>query len=175
MGYQYLPHKLVETIELNYWIQNSAWLVKSSVNFYCHHLKHIESRLGLLLVWLLPGSCLGCRRYSINIYPLNEIHNFSICTPDFTQFEWVIWPPELPVLQPTFHGLLYLSPKNTPYTEVELQLANLPFTWKEQMKGIKFFPQMFAISEYCIVFRAYGVIYFKDLFTLGNVKYKVLR
>ena len=50
MEYQYLPHKLVETIELNYCIQNSAWLVKSSVNFYWHHLKHIESRLGLLLV-----------------------------------------------------------------------------------------------------------------------------
>lgn len=172
MECQYLPHKLVEIIELNYCIQNSAWLVKSSVNFYCHHLKHIESRLGLLLVWPLPGSCIGCKRYSINIYPLNEIHNFSICALDLTQFEWVSWPPELPVLLPTVHGLLYLSPKNTPYTEVELQLANLPCTWKEQMKGIKFPPQMFVISECCIAFIAYGVICFKDLFTLGNVSIK---
>ena len=168
MEYQYVPHKLVETIELNYCIQNSAWLVKSSVNFYCHHLKHIESRLGLLLVWLLPGSCLGCRRYSINIYPLNEIHNFSICAPDFTQFEWVIWPPELPVLQPTFHGLLYLSPKNTPYTEMELQLANLPFTWKELN-----FPPRCLLSQNTVLPLEHMGWYILKIY-LRKCKYKVL-
>lgn len=32
-----------------------------------------------------------------------------------------------PVLLPGFQGLLCLSPENTPYIEVELQLADLPF------------------------------------------------
>lgn len=31
---------------------------------------------------------------------------------------------------------------------------------------------MFVISEYYIAFIAYGVIYFKDLFTLGYVSIK---
>lgn len=152
MEYQYLPHKLAETIELNYCIQNNAWLVKSSVNFYWHHLKHIESRLGLLLVWPLPGSCLGCRRYSTNIYPLNEIRYSSTCALDFTQFEWVIWPPELPVLQPTFHGSSTWAPK-------ELPLANLPFTWKEQMKGIKSPPDVCYLRILYCLYSIWGDIF----------------
>lgn len=147
MEYRYLPRMVVVTTELNHCIQNSAWLVKSSIHFYCHHLKLMESKTGLLTVSPLGSSCLVCRRCSINIYPLNEIQGFSICTLDFTQFEWVIWPPELPVLLPGFQGLLYLGPENTPYIEAELQLADLPFIWKEQMKGIYFFPLSVLLSQ----------------------------
>lgn len=58
-----------------------------------------------------------------------------------------------------FFSLLFMV--SSTWAPKELPLANLPFTWKEQMKGINP-PQMF-ISEYYIAFIAYGVIYFKDL------------
>lgn len=59
-----------------------------------------------------------------------------------------------------------LSPENIPSTRVELQLADFPLIWKEQMEGICHFFSLSILSSQNVTTIVYVVIYFKTIFCL---------